>query len=59
MAKRGFAAMDPEKKREIQSKGGRAAQAKGTAHRWTAEEARQHASAGGFKRHKLEVAAAA
>lgn len=38
--KRGFATMDPEKRREICSAGGRAAHAKGTAHKWTIEEAR-------------------
>lgn len=38
--KRGFAAMDKSKQREIASKGGRAAHAKGTAHRFTTEEAR-------------------
>jgi general stress protein YciG len=32
--KRGFAAMDPAKQREIASKGGRAAQDKGVAHRY-------------------------
>lgn len=38
-SKRGFAAMDPEKRREIARRGGKAAQAKGNAHRWTKEEA--------------------
>lgn len=37
---RGFASMTKEKQREIASKGGKAAQAAGTAHRWTSEEAR-------------------
>jgi general stress protein YciG len=37
--KRGFASMDPEKRKLISSKGGRAAHAKGTAHKWTPEEA--------------------
>ena len=32
--------MSPEKQREIASKGGRAAHEKGTAHEWTADEAR-------------------
>jgi general stress protein YciG len=36
---RGFASMSPEKKREIASKGGKAAHALGTAHKWTSEEA--------------------
>src|SRR5438552_2787877 len=39
--RRGFAAMDPERQREIASKGGRAAHEKGTAHEWTGEEARE------------------
>jgi len=38
---RGFASMDPAKQREIASKGGKAAHAKGTAHEWTPEEARE------------------
>src|SRR5204863_6832587 len=44
---RGFAAMDSEKQREIASKGGRAAHAKGTAHEFTAEEAREAGRKGG------------
>jgi uncharacterized protein len=32
---RGFRNMDPMKRREIASKGGKAAHAKGTAHQWT------------------------
>ena len=39
-SRRGFAAMDEEKKRAIASKGGKAAHQKGTAHRFTSEEAR-------------------
>ncbi len=46
-AKRGFASMDPEKRREIASKGGRAAHEKGTAHEWTSEEARSAGRKGG------------
>ncbi len=44
---RGFASMDPEKQREIASKGGRAAHAKGTAHEFTSEEAREAGRKGG------------
>ncbi len=44
---RGFASMDAEKQREIASKGGRAAHQKGTAHEWTAEEARAAGKKGG------------
>jgi general stress protein YciG len=39
--------MDRERQREIASKGGRAAHAKGTAHEWTAEEARAAGRKGG------------
>ncbi|HEX7282381.1 MAG TPA: KGG domain-containing protein [Vicinamibacterales bacterium] len=46
-ARRGFASMSPEKQREIASKGGRAAHAKGTAHEWSAEEARRAGRKGG------------
>lgn len=45
--RRGFASMSPEKQREIASKGGRAAHAKGTAHEWTSEEARVAGRKGG------------
>jgi uncharacterized protein len=37
---RGFASMDQNKQREIASKGGKAAHARGTAHEFTSEEAR-------------------
>lgn len=36
---RGFAAISPERRREIAQKGGRAANALGRAHRWNREEA--------------------
>lgn len=36
---RGFASMDAAKRREIASKGGKAAHQQGTAHQWTSEEA--------------------
>ena len=39
--------MSAEKQREIASKGGRAAHEKGTAHEWTADEARQAGRKGG------------
>lgn len=45
---RGFAAMTPEKKKEIASMGGRAAHACGRAHQFSSEEAR----AAGKKRHQ-------
>ena len=45
--RRGFASMSPEKQREIASKGGRAAHEKGTAHEWSADEARAAGRKGG------------
>ena len=45
--RRGFASMSPERQKEIASKGGRAAHAKGTAHEWTPEEARSAGRKGG------------
>lgn len=47
-ARRGFASMSPEKQREIASKGGRAAHAKGTAHEWSSVEARDAGRKGGM-----------
>ncbi len=44
---RGFASMDPNRQREIASKGGRAAHAKGTAHEWSSDEARVAGRKGG------------
>lgn len=49
-AKRGFAAMSPEKQREIASRGGRAVQESGKAHRFTAEEAKAAGRLGGRRR---------
>ena len=46
-SKRGFASMDPEKQRQIASKGGKAAHEKGTAHEFTPEEAREAGRKGG------------
>ena len=45
---RGFAAMDPERQREIASLGGKAAHAQGKAHRWTSETCREAAQKGGL-----------
>lgn len=50
---RGFAAMDPQRQREIASLGGRAAHQSGHAHEFTSEEAR----AAGKKRHARASAA--
>ncbi|HEY2376945.1 MAG TPA: KGG domain-containing protein [Gemmatimonadaceae bacterium] len=44
---RGFASMDRSKQREIASKGGRAAHAKGTAHEFDSDEARNAGRKGG------------
>src|ERR1044071_7179259 len=46
-SRRGFASMDPQGKREIASKGGRAAHEKGTAHEFSADEARAAGRKGG------------
>jgi general stress protein YciG len=40
--------MDPDKQRTIASKGGKAAHAKGTAHEFTPEEAREAGRKGGM-----------
>jgi general stress protein YciG len=47
---RGFASLTPEKMREIASKGGKAAHAKGTAHKFTSEEAKIAGRKGGLAR---------
>ena len=46
-SKRGFASMDPDRQRQIASKGGRAAHEKGTAHEWSRDEARNAGRKGG------------
>jgi general stress protein YciG len=48
---RGFASMDPTRQPEIAREGGKAAHQKGTAHEFTAEEARQAGSKGGQAAH--------
>ncbi len=47
---RGFASMDPERQREIASRGGRAAHASGRAHEFSPEEAREAGRKGGRAR---------
>ena len=47
LKERGSASMDGKKRREIASKGGKAAHALGIAHRWTPEEARLAGKKGG------------
>jgi len=46
-SQRGFASMDPQKQREIASKGGQAAHRQGTAHEFSPEEAREAGRKGG------------
>jgi general stress protein YciG len=53
---RGFAGMDDAKKREIASKGGKAAHQKGTAHEFTTEEARAAGRKGGQAAHQKGTA---
>lgn len=43
----GFAGMDPERQREIASKGGKAAHKSGNAHEFDSEEAREAGRKGG------------
>jgi len=49
--RRGFAGMDQRKQREIASKGGKAAHAKGTAHKFTPQEAAEAGRKGGKAAH--------
>jgi general stress protein YciG len=46
---RGFAGMDPERHRQISSRGGKAAHEKGTAREFTPEEAQRAGRMGGLK----------
>jgi uncharacterized protein len=55
---RGFASMDSNRQREIASQGGKAAHLKGTAHEWTAEEARDAGRKGGTASHRQRPAQA-
>ena len=50
--RRGFAVMDPSRQREIASKGGKAAHEKGTAHRWSEQEAKEAGRKGGAASHR-------
>lgn len=47
MGGRGFGALTPERRREISSKGGKAAHEKGTAHEWNPETAKAAGVKGG------------
>lgn len=42
--------MDSDRQRELASKGGKAAHAKGTAHEWSSEQAREAGRKGGLAR---------
>jgi general stress protein YciG len=44
--------MDPTRQREIASKGGKAAHEKGTAHRWSEQEAKEAGRKGGAASHR-------
>jgi general stress protein YciG len=66
--RRGFAAMDRDRVKEIASKGGKAAHAAGTAHQFSSDEARNagrkggmapHVRRGGVRRRPTEVGTAA
>lgn len=46
--RRGFAAMDASKQKEIASKGGKASHAHGTGHEWTVASARDAGRKGGL-----------
>jgi general stress protein YciG len=48
---RGFAAMSPEKQKELSRRGGEAAHRKGVAHRFTAADAREAGRKGGRATH--------
>lgn len=56
-AKHGFASLSREEQRAIASKGGRTAHAKGTAHEWTREQAREAGRKGGLVRRKPPIPA--
>lgn len=48
--RRGFAAMDPQRQREIAQLGGQVAHQQGSAHKWNSEEARKAGRLGGLAR---------
>jgi len=50
-SRRGFAAMDRDRVKEIASKGGKAAHAAGTAHQFSSDEARNAGRKGGMAPH--------
>ena len=56
---RGFALLDRNRRRQIASKGGKAAHAKGVAHEWSSEQARLAGRKGGLANHARRMKAAA
>lgn len=56
---RGFAAMAPERRRDISRKGGIAAHSKGTAHQWNPTTAREAGRKGGLAHRARKDAATA
>jgi uncharacterized protein len=55
-ARRGFALVPLERRREISRMGGVAAHQKGTAHEWTREEAQRAGRKGGYAAHAKKQA---
>ena len=55
-SRRGFASMDPERRRQLASIGGKAAHAQGAAHEFTKDEAREAGRKGGQAAHANGVA---
>jgi len=53
--KRGFTALSPDRRREVAALGGKTAQQRGTAHRWTKEEAQQAGRKGGLTRRRRKT----
>ena len=51
-SRKGFASMDPARRRAIASLGGKAAHQKGSAHQWTADEAKAAGRKGGAASHR-------
>ena len=54
---RGFAALTPERRREISHKGGVSAHVKGSAHEWDSGAAREAGRKGGLAHHRRTAAA--
>lgn len=50
----GFAVLTPERRAEISRQGGREAHARGTAHKWTSETAREAGRLGGKAPHPTQ-----